>query len=481
MTPASPLKQKTIRALAYNFFDKAGTQLLAFVISIILARILVPRHFGLIAMVNVFIQLANTFVDSGFGMAVIQKKDLKDSHIASVFYFNLFVAILFYSVLFFCAGFIAEFYEEPELVLITRVLGLNLIINAIGSIQLNLMVKQLDYSSQLRASIIGAVVGGSIAIALATNGYGVWSIVAQVTIMNVIKNGYYWFASTVKIVGGFSKSAFQSMVGFSYKILLASILDIVFTNLYVLLIGKFYSTSQLGYYRRAKSLQEMPTTLIAKIQKVIFPSLSNFQDDNEKLKSIFRESVRLTAFITAPLMALLAIIAEPLVLFLLTAKWLPSVSFIQVFCIAGLAFTLSSLVLNLLFIKGNSGLYLKTEFIKKAIMLGILIPSLYWGIMGIVAGYAIASLICHLINVYYAGKTVGYTLAEHMKDIFPSILYTLFLIAPSLWLGELFESSLLKLVAQVLLAGILYLGGTYLLKAKELRSLLSLMRLTKHN
>ncbi|GAB5525860.1 MAG: lipopolysaccharide biosynthesis protein [Roseivirga sp.] len=475
----SELKKRTFKALLHNFFDKAGTQVLAFVISIVLARILEPRDFGLIAMVNVFIQIANTFVDSGFGTAIIQRTKVSKADISSVFYFNMLVAILLYLVIFLCAPAISAFYNEPQLVMIARILGLNLIINAIGSIQLNLMIKNLDYSSQMKASMIALTFSGILGVWLAFEGYGVWAIVFQITFLNLIKNLCYWFWGKHKWLTGFSFASLKSMLGFSSKILFASILDILFNNTYVVIIGKYFSTEQLGFYRRARTMQEMPTTLLAKVQKVIFPSLTSFQNDDEKLKSIFRKSLQLTAFLTAPMMIGLAIIAEPLVQVLLTEKWLPSVPYIRLFCIAGFYFTLSSLIINVLFIKGNSGIYLKLEIIKKLVMLAILIPSIQWGIYGIVTGYSLSAVVCHFINVHYTGKELGYRIKEHLADILPSVVYATVLVGPVWLISELIESNALKLICQILTSLVLYIGGTYLLGSRELKALLALKKMSK--
>jgi O-antigen/teichoic acid export membrane protein len=418
----SKLRGKTVKALKWNFLNVTFGQGVSFIISVILARILFPRDFGLIGLLNVFLAFANSLTDSGFSAAIIQKQNTTQQDYSTAFFTNILLGIFFFAILILIAPHISEFYSEPQLTLITQVVAINLIITPFGIIQISLFKKELKYKQQFIANFTSIILSGILGIFLAIEGYGVWSIVFQLLSQNVVKVIIYWSTSKWRPTLTFSVKSFKTLFDYGSKILGSSLLEIIFNNIFIVIIGKIFSVTDVGFFRRAKTLQEMPSSLIYKGLLVVFPSFSKIQNDNLRLKKGFKKAHQLIAFINYPLMTLLFVFAEPIILVLLTDKWLPILTYFRIFCIAGLVYPHSALAVNVFLIKGDSGVYLKIDIIKRLIMIIAIAVSINWGVYGLVLGYSLSVIISYFINIITSGKTIQYGLVEHCKDTLPYLL-----------------------------------------------------------
>lgn len=414
------LKTKTLRGLFWAFFERIGQQGIQFIISIILARLLLPEQFGLIGMLVIFMMIAETFLNSGFGKALIQKKDVTHIDECSIFYFNILVGFLVAGLLCVAAPWIADFYNQPLLTPLTRALSLNLIINAFGLVQITLLTKHIDFKTQLKVSVIATVLSGTIGVTMAFNGFGVWSLVAYSLSSNLFRTTLLWLFTTWRPSLVFSLKALRDMFGFGSRILIAGLLTTIFDNIYLVAIGKLFSAGDLGYYTRAKRLEQAPRdNLTGVVNKVAFPIFSTIQDKPVRLKWGLRKALTTLALFNFPMMIGLAVIARPLVIVLLTDKWLPCVPYLQLLCVVGLLYPLHVVNLNLLLAKGRSDLNLRLNVVKNASKVVVLVITWRFGIEAILWGQIALSVVTYWLNAYYTKKLVGYGVAEQLRDVAP--------------------------------------------------------------
>ncbi|MBC2693793.1 MAG: lipopolysaccharide biosynthesis protein, partial [Desulfobacteraceae bacterium] len=416
------LKQKTISALSWSACERFSQQGIQFVISIILARLLLPEEFGLIAMLTIFMAIAQSFINSGFGQALIQKQDATHIDECSIFYFNILVGFLAAGLLCLAAPWIAGFYNQPLLVPMTCALSLNLIINAFGLIQTTLLTKHIDFKTQLKVSVIATVISGTIGVTMALNGFGVWSLVAQSLGSNLFRTILLWFFNTWRPSLVFSSKVLRDMFGFGSRLLAVGLIDTVFQNIYLVVIGKLFSPVSLGFYSRAKGLQQLPVSNISGIvSRVTFTVFSSVQDDKPRLKRGVRKALTMLVMINFPMMIGLAIVAKPLVMVLLTEKWALCIPYLQFLCIAGMLYPLHVINLNVLVAQGRSDLFFRLEILKK-IMIVIAIAVTYrWGIIAMIYGQIATSCLAYFLNAYYTGKMLDYPIAEQIQDLMPSL------------------------------------------------------------
>lgn len=460
------LKDQTITGISWSILDNAYTQIITFVVGIILARLLEPREFGLIGMIIVFIAIAQTFVDSGFGSALIRKNDCTDKDYNTVFYFNIFVSVIFYLGLFFFADLIASFFNETELINIIKVLGISVIINAIGIVQAAQLTKKIDIKTQTKISVIANTLSGIIAIYLAYIGFGVWSLVWRALTLNFLKNTLLWLWNKWRPALIFSLQSFKELFGFGSKLLASGLLNTIFENLYYVVIGKYFSPQQLGYYTRAVSFANLPSMNInGVIQRVSYPVLSKLQDDPVALKSGIKKLIKNTMFITFILMMMMAAVAESLVLTLIGAKWIQSVIYLQLLCFSMMLYPLHSLNLNLLNVKGRSDLFLKLEVIKKILALPVILSGILYGIIPMIAGMIVHSFVGYALNSMYSGMLINYNLFEQIKDITPGFLLALFIGALLFIAGSYLDTlPVIILILQLVFGTVLVLIISELLK-----------------
>ncbi len=462
---SSTLKQKAVVGIFWSFIERFGTQIVLLITQIVLARLLTPFDFGLIGMLVIFIAISRVFIEGGLGTALIQKKDADDIDFSTVFLTNAIISVLLYVVLFFASPLVAAFFRQPELKWLLRFVGLVLIFNSLGLVPFVKLEKELDFKIIAKSTILSSVLSSIVGITLAYKGMGVWALAIQMVVIYFFRTLLFWVFSGWRLPLIFSWRSFKALFDYGYKLLLSSLLDQVFQNIYLLIIGKFFLAKDLGYYTQAKKLQVVPVeTLSAIVGSVTFPTFSKIQNEDEKLLLGFRKTIKMLVFINFPLMLGLAVIAKPLFFYVLGEVWMPAVPYFQLLCISGMFYTLQTSNLNILKVKGRSDLYLKLEVIKKVlVVLGIII-GINWGIAGLIWGSVITSLIGYFVNSYYSGVLINYPVVNQLKDIVPSMIMTIVMAMFMTVMGLLFKQSLGLFISQMFFGALVYFMLSYFVK-----------------
>lgn len=415
------LKQLTVTGLLWSSIDNLASQGINLIVGIILARILDPKEFGLIGMLTIFIAVSQCFIDSGFTNALIRKKDCTQTDYSTVFFFNLATGIVFLMVLFVFAPVISKFFKEPELKAIIQVLALGLVIDSLTIIQRTIITKRIDFKLMTRISIIASIGSGIFAILLAYKGFGVWSLVAMALSRQILYSFFLWLWNQWRPTLIFSMSSFRELFYFGSKLLGSSLIDTIYRNVYFLIIGKYFSALELGYYTRAYQFQSLPSQNVNNIvSRVTYPILAQIQDSPEELKAAYKKMIKSTMLLTFVLMLGLAAVAEPMVISLVGEKWRPSIIYLQMLCFSGMLYPLHALNLNILNIKGRSDLFLKLEVIKKTMAIPTIVIGIFFGIKIMIAGMILNSFIAYYLNSYWSGRLINYSIKEQINDIMPS-------------------------------------------------------------
>jgi len=451
------LKQKSISGLLWSFIDNFAIQGIRFVVGIVLARILSPREFGLIAMITIFIAISKSVINSGFSGALIRKEKCTLEDYSTVFYYNLVTGIIFFILLFLTAPAISNFFNEPILKLIVQIISLVLIIDSFTIIQRTILIKRLDFKLQAKISVIASIGSGGIAIIFALLDYGIWSLVALQLSQGIINSCLLWLWNGWKPVWVFSQNSFWELFGFGSKLMISGLIATIYNNVYYIVIGKYYSTMELGYYTRAEQFSNLPSqNLNSVIGRVSFPLLSSMQGDIPLLRASFQKLLRSTMYITFVLMLGLAAVAEPMILSLVGEKWLNSVIYLQMLCFVGMFYPLHALNLTLLNVMGRSDLFLKLEVIKRTLAIPAIVLGVFFGIKIMIAGMLVNNLIAFYLNSYWTGKMIKYSKKQQLSDILPSFILSLLMGAGVYGLGLLLPFSLLvNLFIQILTGALL--------------------------
>jgi O-antigen/teichoic acid export membrane protein len=453
------LREKTIHGLFWSFFDRTGQQLIQLVFSIIIARLLLPKQFGLIAMLAVFMAIGQSLVESGFGQALVQKQDAKQIDESSIFYFNILIGIFVFTLMYFAAPWISSFYGEPILVSLTRVLALNLIINSFGIVQLSLLTKRVDFKTQMRISMFAALLSGSIGLSMAYIGFGVWSLVAQAIGNTTARTSLVWFYNKWRPTLAFSITSLKTMFPFGSRLLFYGLIQVIFDNLYLIVIGKIFRADALGLYSKSRNLQQLPVGILTStINRVTFPVFSSIQEDKLRLKRGLRKGVGITALFNFPAMTGLCAVSYPLIFVLLTEKWLPCVPYLQLLCGVGLLYPLYSINLNVLVAQGRSDLLLRLEILSRILQVLAILSTFRWGIIALILGHLATSIINFSLSTVYTGKILYYPLWEQIQDVAPYFIAAV-LMGVSVWsIGLIkFPNLFLQLILQVLTGIFLYI------------------------
>lgn len=385
-----------------------------------------PSEFGLIGMIGIFISIGTNIIDSGLGVSLIRSKELKDIDYSTVFVINLLQSIIVYTIVYFSAPFIATFYNEPILVDLIRIYCLSFIINAFSSIQNIRLTKEMKFKQQMLISLPAVIVSSIVGLTLAYKNMGVWSLVYMHLVQSGLISLQLWFVTKWNPGIAFNFNIFKKHFIFGSKIMFLVIQDAIFTNIYHVIIGKFFSAAQLGFYTKAHALRQLPVTNIsAALNKVTFPMFAQIQDDNEKLKNVYKKLMQQVLFWIAPSLTLAGILAEPLIRFLLTEKWLPTVPYFQILCLGGILYPLQSYNLNILTVKGKANLFVRVEFVKKAIVLTAILVGVQWGIIGLLWAQFATSITSYFINSYYSGQLIQYSTYEQLRDLLPTFGLTI--------------------------------------------------------
>lgn len=427
------LKDKTVKGVAWSGIDNVVQYAVTFIVSIVLARLLSPDDYGLLGIVAIFTAVCQTIINGGFTTALIRKKEVTDDDYSTVFYVNLGVSLFLYAIIFLCAPLIAEFFNREELVLLTKVSSLGIIIGALGLVQQTILTKRIDFKTQTKITIIASVVSGISGVLMAFLGYGVWALVGQNILSLLLKTVLLWIYN--KWLPGlcFSSRSFHDLFGFGWKIMLSSILDTVWKELYQVVVGKFYSPATLGQYTRSKHFSTLfSSNLTTVVQRVSYPVLSSIQDDKSRMVSAYRRIIRFTMFITAISMLFLGAISEPLLYCLIGPKWHDAAVYLPLICLTGSTYPLHAINLNMLQVQGRSDLFLGLEVLKKIIGIGPLAVCIFYGILPMLYTTILTSIIAYFLNSYYSGKLIGYSSWMQIKDFAPSYGVG-FLIALSVW------------------------------------------------
>lgn len=414
---------KVLSNMIWRFLERVGAQLVQFVVSIVLARILVPEDYGIIALVTVFISVMNVFVDSGLGTALVQKKDADNIDFSTVFYTNVVFCVLLYFLLFITAPFIARFYNNDELTKIIRVLSLTVVISGVKNIQQAFVSKTLQFKKFFFSTLIGTIAASVVGIILAIKGFGVWALVAQ-QLTNLATDTLI-LCITVKWRPDFifSFKRLKDLFSFGWKLLISSLLETVYSNLRNLIIGKKYSSEDLAFYSKGAGLPDLIVGNINNaIDSVLFPVMAEEQDDKSRVKAMTRRAIKTSTYCIAPFLMGLAGCAPVVIHIIYTDKWLPCVPYLRIFCFANMFFPIHSANLNAIKAVGRSDLFLKLEIIKKVVGMIILLATMNFGVIVMAYSVLLWSFICQIINAWPNKKLLNYSYFEQIKDILPGIL-----------------------------------------------------------
>ncbi len=473
----SSLKQKSIDGIIWNIIEKSGIQLAKLVLGVILARLLTPADYGLIGMITVFFVVANVFIDSGFGLAYIQKKDANEVDASTIFFFNLVVSIILYLLLWFSAPFIADFYNEAQLINLVRVMSIILIINSFSVIQIAKLTKEVNFKNKTIILLISAVLAGGAGITAALLNLGVWSLVIQGIVNASISAFGLWITYKWRPLFVFNFDSIKSLFSFSSWVLLTSVIRTIFDNIYILVIGKFFPAAELGFYTKARQFQRMVSQQTsAAIGTVAFPVFSQLQDDKAKLKNAMRRFSQHSLFFIAPFSAILIVIAKPLFLILLTEKWLPMVPYFQLLLIAGVLYPLHMVNVQALVAQGKTNLNFRISMIKNSFRIINIVVMYRFGVIYIIYGEIILSFMALVINAYYTKRLINYGILEQLKDLLSIILTSGTLTVIGLILINELANPYLKIIAGTFFIGSIYLCIIYYFNKKIVNDTIGILK-----
>lgn len=471
------LKHKAVKGTFWSTVERFSVQGILFVVMIVMARILTPADYGLVGMLTIFIAVSQSLVDSGFSQALIRKQERTHTDNCTVFYFNIVVGLAFYLILFFCAPLIARFYNEPALVPLTRVISLSIVINSLVVVQRALYTVNIDFKTQAKASLTAAIISGAVGITMAYTGFGYWAIVAQQLLNLGVNALLLWWFSSWRPGLRYSHSSFREFFGFGSKLAVSGILDTVYRNVYLIVIGKIFSASDLGYYTRAHQFSDFPSAnLTGVLQRVTFPILCSIQNDDKRLADVYRRFLRLSAFVIFPLMMGLSALSEPLIDILLNPSWSFTATLLTILCFAMMWYPIHAINLNLLQVKGRTDLFLRLEVWKKCIGVAILCVTVPLGLVAMCAGSVLSSIISLIINTYYTGKMIGAGFFVQMRDLFPTLVVSLLMWCVAHFSAMLFDASWLRLLIGTFSGAAFYAVVSVVTRAPELKELTELMR-----
>ena len=461
----------------WRFAERCGAQLVTFIVSIVLARILAPEDYGTIALVTVFTTILQVFVDSGLGTALIQKKNADDLDFSSVFYFNFVVCLVLYAAMFMAAPVIAKFYGDVTLTPIIRVISLTIVISGVKGIQQAYVSKNMLFKRFFFSTIGGTIFSAFIGIGLAKAGYGVWALVAQQLSNATVDTVILWITVRWRPRKNFSWERLKGLLSFGWKLLVSSLLDTCYNNLRNLIIGKMYSPSDLAFYNQGDKFPKLIVTNInTSIDSVLLPTMSSAQDDRERVKNMTRRAIKTSTYIMAPLMMGLAFCATPIVKLVLTDKWLPCVPFLRIFCITYMFWPVHTANLNAINAMGRSDWFLRLEIIKKIMGMAILLSTMWFGVMAMAYSLLLSSVLSQIINSWPNRKLLGYGYLEQVRDFAPGILLAVAMGICVYLIGYISLPTIVTLGIQILAGATFYIGISAILKLEEFEYLLGMIK-----
>lgn len=449
----------------WRFAERCGAQMVTFIVSIVLARLLDPSVYGTVALVTVFTTVLQVFVDSGLGTALIQKKDADDLDFSSVFYFNFVVCVILYVGMFIASPYIAAFYNDTSLTPIIRVISLTIVISGVKGIQQSYVSRNMLFKRFFFSTIGGTIASAIIGIIMAYKGFGVWALVVQQLSNMVVDTLILWITVKWRPKLMFSWTRLKSLLSFGWKILCSTLLDTVYNNVRSLIIGKMYSSSDLAFYNQGEKFPKMIVTNVnSSIDSVLLPFMASAQDDKERVKNMTRRSIKTSTYIMAPLMVGLAFCATPIVELVLTEKWLACVPFLQVFCITYMFYPVHTANLNAIKALGRSDLFLKLEIVKKIIGIILLVSSMWFGVMAMAYSLLISCVASQIINSWPNRKLLNYGYIDQLRDILPGIALATFMGVCVYFIGMMSAPTIVVLCMQVFVGAVIYISLSALLR-----------------
>ena len=469
--------ENVVKGFIWRFAERCGAQLVSFIVSIVLARLLVPEDYGTIALVTVFTVILQVFVDSGLGTALIQKKDADDLDFSSVFYFNFVVCLILYAGMFMAAPFIAKFYDDISLTPVIRILSLTIVISGVKGIQQAYVSRNMLFKKFFFSTIGGTLFSAFLGIGMAYAGFGVWALVAQQLSNTMIDTLILWITVKWRPKKMFSWQRLKELLTFRWKLLVSALLDTGYNNLRNLIIGKMYSSTDLAFYNQGDKFPKIIITNInTSIDSVLLPTMSNSQDDRERIKQMTRRAIKTSTYVMAPLMMGLAFCAEPIVSLILTDKWLPCVPFLRIFCITYMFWPVHTANLNAINAMGRSDWFLKLEIIKKVVGLTILLSTMWFGVMAMAYSLLLGSVLSQIINSWPNKKLLNYGYLEQVRDFAPGILLAVIMGICVYFIGYISLSVIFKLIIQIVSGALIYIAGSAILNLEEFQYLLGMIK-----
>lgn len=469
------LKSSVIKGMVWKFLENIGTQLMQLAIQIVLARLLLPEEYGLVGLLAIFITISDVIIMQGLTTALIQKKDADEVDFSSVFYANLIVSVGLYIILYFSSPLIAQFYHEPALKNIMRVLCLNVIIGAVPAVHNAILSRNLEFKKSFYRNISNIATQGVVGIFLAYIGFGVWALVFSKIAGMLVGAIVLWITVKWKPKKYFDISRIKSLFSYGSKVLGTNLLNTVFDNIHSLIIGRYFTAADLGYYQRGQQIPQLSMGAVdGSLSAVLYPTFSKLQNDIDSLKNALRRSIKTSMFFVLPILFGLFAISEPLTVFLLTEKWLPSVPYMQLACFVCMFWPLTHRrhALNAL---GKSGLTFKISLVGRSITLVAIFVCLRWGIYSIMIGTIISSAINMWVTTWFVKKHIGYKVREFLKDVLPPLLLSAFMALVVMAVGLLNIPLFVKLVLQVLTGVLIYAGGAKLFHFESMTYVLNIL------
>lgn len=461
-------KGKVISNFIWRFAERCGAQLVSFVVSIVLARLLEPSVYGTVALVTVFTTILQVFIDSGLGTALIQKKNADDLDYSSVFYFNFVVCIILYLGMFIAAPYIAKFYGNMSLIPVIRVISLTLIISGVKNIQQAYVSSNMLFKRFFFSTIGGTIVSAFIGIFMAYIGMGVWALVAQQLSNAMIDTMILWITVKWRPKAVFSWERLKSLLAYGWKLLVAVLLDTVYNNLRNLVIGKMYSSADLAFYNQGDKFPKIIVTNInTSIDSVLLPTLSSEQDNKARVKEMTRRAIKTSTYIMAPLMMGLAFCAKTVVELVLTQKWLPCVPFLQIFCITYMFYPVHTANLNAVKAMGRSDIFLKLEIIKKIVGMSLLLSTMWFGVMAMAYSLLVSCVLSQIINSWPNKRLLGYGYLEQLRDLIPGVILAVMMGICVYFIGYINLPNIIVLIIQVIVGATIYIVMSIVFKLES--------------
>ena len=470
------LKKTVISSLVWKFLERLGTQGIQFVVSIILARLLLPSDYGIITMIMVFTAIANSFIQSGFSTSLIQKKNSDELDFSSVLYTSFVIAIICYLILYFTSPLIADFYQMPQIKVILRVLALTLFFGAFNSVQNAKLSKDMKFKTLFFSSLGAIIVSGTTGITMAYLGFGAWALVGQQLANIIASTIILWFTSGWRPKIIFSLTRVKGLFSYGWKIMCSSLIDTFYQNLYNLVIGKFYNSATLGNYNKGEQFPKLIAVNIdGAIGSVMLPAYAREQERKDKVKKMVRRAIVTSSLILFPLMLGLAAIAEPLVKILLTDKWLGCVPFMQILCVIYALYPINTANLQAIKALGKSDYFLKLEIIKKILGITVLIITVPHGVYTMAIGQIIVTIISTMINAFPNRKLLNYNYFEQVKDILPNLLIAILMFIVVYPIKYLIDNTILLLTIQIIVGAIIYIALMNIFKVEAFNYLFDII------